>query len=270
MGFNLTPLVRNLLIINVIIWIFSQFTQGIFPIGLNNLLALRPIQSELFFPTQFFTYMFAHADFMHLFSNMLGLIVFGPMLETVWGTKRFLFFYLFVGVGAGLLYSGINFYESKKLESAVQYYIENPSPDNFSRFLQEDAHDRRYQNDYFTLKENYFDNENDPGIIQSSIEATIRVYSDKINNSAMLGASGAVLGILAAFGLLFPNTELFLLFFPFPIKAKYLVIFYAVYSIYAGIRKAPGDNVAHFTHIGGMIFAFILVKYWNYNRKKFY
>ena len=106
-----------------------------------------------------------------------------------------------------------------------------------------------------TLKESVF-------IAQESLKAVL--------NTPMIGASGAVFGIMAGFGLLFPNTELMLLFFPFPIKAKYFVTFYALYEIYAGLNKMPGDNVAHFAHIGGMIFAFILIKIWGTKRNSFY
>lgn len=86
----------------------------------------------------------------------------------------------------------------------------------------------------------------------------------------MVGASGAIFGILMAFGMLFPNTELFLLFFPFPIKAKYFVLFYGLYELYAGFGRVPGDNVAHFAHLGGMLFAFILIKIWRDKRNTFY
>jgi membrane associated rhomboid family serine protease len=86
----------------------------------------------------------------------------------------------------------------------------------------------------------------------------------------MVGASGAIFGILMAFGLLFPNTELYLLFFPFPIKAKYFVTFYGLYELYAGLQNAQSDNVAHFAHLGGMLFAFILLKYWNSQRTNYY
>ena len=99
-------------------------------------------------------------------------------------------------------------------------------------------------------------------VVEESMKAVL--------NTPMIGASGAVFGIMAGFGLLFPNTELMLLFFPFPIKAKYFVTFYAIYEIYSGLNKMPGDNVAHFAHIGGMIFAFILIKIWGKERKSFY
>ena len=89
-------------------------------------------------------------------------------------------------------------------------------------------------------------------------------------NNPMVGASGAIFGILMAFGMLFPNTELFLMFIPVPIKAKYFVTFYGLYELYAGIQRNPGDNIAHFAHIGGMIFAFILIKYWNSKKNRFY
>lgn len=190
----ITPLVRNLLILNVVI--FFVETGPII-----QLFALHPIASPNFKPHQFISYMFLHADFNHLFSNMLGLFFFGPILEqNVLGSKRFLIFYLVTGIGAGVLYALINYLEMSQVQSVI-------------------------------------------------------------NDVPMLGASGAIFGILAAFGLIFPNMEMMLLFIPIPIKAKYLVTVYALYEIYASIYMQH-SGVAHFAHVAGMIFAYILLKWW--------
>ena len=110
---------------------------------------------------------------------------------------------------------------------------------------------------------------NDPKTVQDSLTIVNQIVGSQVNEP-MVGASGAIFGVIMAFGLLFPNTQLFLLFPPIPIKAKYLVIFYGAYELYSGVYRAQTDNVAHFAHIGGMLFAFILVKYWNSQRKTFY
>jgi membrane associated rhomboid family serine protease len=110
----------------------------------------------------------------------------------------------------------------------------------------------------------------DPEFINGTIQAVKRAYTEIITMSSMRGASGAVFGILMAFGMLFPNTELMLLFFPFPIKAKYFVMLYGAFELYTGLQRAPGDNVAHYAHLGGMLFAFILIKVWERNRTHFY
>jgi membrane associated rhomboid family serine protease len=117
---------------------------------------------------------------------------------------------------------------------------------------------------------NRFENHaTDPNFIQASIEM-VRGDFMREANIPMVGASGSVFGILMAFGLLFPNTELMLLFVPFPIKAKYFVTFYGLYELYSGIQNSPSDNVAHFAHIGGMLFAYILIRYWNNQRTNYY
>ncbi|MCU0339144.1 MAG: rhomboid family intramembrane serine protease [Spirosomaceae bacterium] len=206
----ITPLVRNLLILNVLIFFLQSGT-------IIQLFALFPVESPLFKPHQFISYMFLHANGGHLFSNMLGLFFFGPILEQmVLGQKRFLIFYFVTGIGAGLLFSAINYYELWQMQQSL-------APDLAAEVLRE-----RW------------------GV-------------------PMLGASGAVFGIIAAFGLIFPNMEMMLLFLPVPIKAKYLVTFYALYELYGGIYVS-NSGIAHFAHIGGMIFAYFLLKWWNINR----
>ncbi|MBC7923275.1 MAG: rhomboid family intramembrane serine protease [Ferruginibacter sp.] len=263
MQFNLTPVVRNLLILNIAVF----FLQNIFPL-LENYLGLRYVRAETFAPYQFLTYMFAHGSVGHLFGNMFALFMFGPLLEQSWGPKRFLIFYLLTGVGAGVLYEGIKFYEIHQLQQAFESFVQNPVPERFFSFVSQnpglyvDAEDRGFS-------EQFADHATDPTYIRESIvRAGNRFWA--FANVPMVGASGAVFGLLMAFGLLFPNTELFLLFIPFPIKAKYFVGLYGVYELYAGIQRAPGDNVAHFAHLGGMLFAFIIIKYWNSQRNNLY
>ncbi|TAH06969.1 MAG: rhomboid family intramembrane serine protease [Runella slithyformis] len=255
---NITPIVRNLLIINVV----AFFLQSLIP-QLTGLLSLHSVLSSNFMPHQFITYMFLHGSIGHLFSNMLGLFFFGPILEQqVLGPKRFLIFYFFTGIGAGFLYSGINYYEMSQLKQAVDLYVQYPSPDAFLDFMTRFAPNlKRAALDFLN---NFEENPVNTSYIAESINFVKGRYNDQVN-VPMLGASGAVFGILAAFGLLFPNMEMFLLFVPFPIKAKYFISFYAIYEIYSGINHKD-SGVAHFAHVGGMLFAYILLRWWRIKR----
>ncbi|WP_128545413.1 rhomboid family intramembrane serine protease [Larkinella soli] len=256
----LTPVVRTILLINV--GLFFVESSGI---DLIRTFGLYSFLSPAFAPHQLITHMFLHAGFGHIFSNMLGLIVFAPMLERVWGSKRFTIFYFVTGIGAGLLFSGINYFEASQLRESVAAFQANPTPQALEVFLSD--HGLLAQADGFLSE--FEDNPGDPSYIRGSLRLVNSYYQQQIG-VPMVGASGAIFGILMAFGLLFPNTELFLLFPPIPIKAKYLVAFYGAYELYSGIYRAQADNVAHFAHIGGMLFAFLLVKYWGTQRKNFY
>jgi membrane associated rhomboid family serine protease len=203
---RLTPVIRNLIMINAIVFLFQslapvkEFIDCIDPGNpanypmdvVSGYLAMWFPQSDCFKPYQLFTYMFLHGGFMHIFFNMLTLAFMGPILENFWGAKKFLLFYMICGVGAGV----------------------------FNMLV----------TTFFGL-ESY---------------------------SVMMGASGAIYGVLMGFGMLFPNMEIMLLIPPIPIKAKYLVF------VLGGMTflMDRGGNVAHFAHLGGIIFAFILIRAW--------
>jgi membrane associated rhomboid family serine protease len=258
----ITPTVRNLLILNIL---FYFIDSSVF--NLSSDFALRPVVSPNFHIFQFVSYMFLHGSIGHIFSNMFGLIMFGPLLERIWGAKRFLIFYFVTGIGAGLLFSGIGLYENWHLAQAVDLYTQNPTPDGFADFLSK--HAEAYYESRLQFVNDFEVNPTNSMYIQQSIRDVRDVYVATIN-VPMVGASGAIFGILMAFGLLFPNTELFLLFVPFPIKAKYFVAFYGLFELYSGIQNAQSDNVAHFAHIGGMLFAYILLRYWGTQKSNFY
>jgi membrane associated rhomboid family serine protease len=252
--FNITPMVRNLLIINVVAFILqgSLFDARQF--------ALYHFGSDYFNPVQLLTHMFLHGSWSHLFSNMFSLFIFGPMLERFWGSQKFLTFYLITGLGASILYSGVRAYELHELRKDTIAYIESPSPIAFNNYMDEHVQEGSGRQLAVALKKNP---ESTTYVAQS--KEVVRSVYDSIFNSPMLGASGAVFGILMAFGMLFPNLELFLLFLPIPIKAKYFVLLYGAYELYTGFNRVPGDNVAHFAHLGGMLFAYILIKMWQRN-----
>lgn len=256
----LTPVVRAILIVNVLVF-FVTNENVIEQFGLHSFL------SDRFNPVQLVTHMFLHGGFGHIFSNMIGLIVFGPMLERFWGSRRFTFFYFFTGIGAALLFAGINYFEIKDVYETVRDYRNNPTPAGFINFI--DIHAQSLYDQVASFTEQYEAHPKNQQYIDGSLQIVNKLFATQVDEP-MVGASGAIFGVIMAFGLLFPNTELFLLFPPIPIKAKYLVIFYGAYELYSGIYQAQADNVAHFAHIGGMLFAFILVKYWGSQRKTFY
>lgn len=234
------PVVKNLIIINVIM-LLATYVLEMRGIDLTNILGLHYIQSPEFKPYQLVTHMFMHGGFMHLAFNMFALWMFGRVLESVWGPKRFFIFYFVTGLGAAVFYSLVNFIE-------FQYIAAKMTPEDVQRVLSQGA-------EIFSQGKNFTD-----------------PLAGKLNlilNIPTVGASGAVFGILLGFGMLFPNTELMLLFPPIPIKAKYFVAGYGAIELFSGITNT-GGNIAHFAHLGGMLFGFIMIKYWNRNAKHFY
>jgi membrane associated rhomboid family serine protease len=257
---TITPMVRNILILNVVAFLaFNVIFGG------GDQFALYDFQSPNFRPYQLVTHMFMHGNGMHLFSNMFSFFIFGPMLEARWGAQRFLTFYLITGLGASLLFTAVRAYEFNELRRDSEQYISAPTPVNFLNYQEKHLQGRlEAEADVFRREPR------NPAIIERTIQIVKGVYTEITTKSSMRGASGAVFGILMAFGMLFPNTELMLLFFPFPIKAKYFVMLYGAFELYTGLQRVPGDNVAHYAHLGGMLFAFILIKVWERNRTHFY
>lgn len=240
--FSSIPVVtKNLLIINIIVWLFQFVALKKFGFDLSDYLGLHYFQSENFNIFQVFTYMFLHNpyDFTHVFFNMFAVFMFGRTLEAVWGAKRFLFYYLFTGVGAGLIQMLVVFIRIKTLEV-------NFSPEDLNNI---------YTNGHqiWEIGKNYAD----PS--WANLNALI--------NAPTVGASGAVFGILLGFGMLFPNVELIMIPIPIPIKAKYFVIGYGLLELYMGFANRAGDNVAHFAHLGGLLFGLILILYWKKKNK---
>jgi membrane associated rhomboid family serine protease len=240
----LPPVIKNLLIINGLVFL-AQITIKNTAFGtLEDIFALHTFQSELFKPWQFITHMFMHGDFMHLFFNMFALWMFGSILENVWGQKRFLTFYFICGLGAALSHM-------------IVLYFENQVIINQFRAIQTE------------LDVEYFARKYWMGQPLSPIDPARQILNGQLNVPTV-GASGAVFGCLAAFGYLFPNTYLYLYFFV-PVKAKWFVIGYIAIELYSTLRNSAGDNVAHLAHLGGALFGFLLVWTWNRtNRRKFY
>ncbi|WP_296699018.1 rhomboid family intramembrane serine protease [Algoriphagus sp.] len=260
---NITPVVKNLLLINVVLFLVSGF---LFP-QLSDWFALYYIHSPYFKPFQFLTYMFMHAGFWHLFSNMFGLLVFGPLLEQFLGPKKLLILWMVCGVGSGVLYSAYSSFKMNSLQDKVTAFQMNPDPDTFNKLVLENR--GYFDRAIFDFVDDYSRNPNDQVKI-SRASQTLDAILDIQGNVPMVGASGALFGILIAFAMLFPNTQLFLLFPPMPVKAKYLVLFYGLYTVYNVLVNNPTDNVAHFAHLGGLIIGGILVYFWKKDRNSFY
>ncbi len=257
---SITPVVKALMAINIIVFGVEYFGHKDMIV---SIMGLHYFTSDQFLPFQFLTSIFVHADFHHLFNNMLGLFFLGPMLEMYWGDKRFLTFFLVTGIGSGLLYMGLKYYDFSSLEAATKAYIEHPNLEQFSKFLFQYYPDGVPRDAYKLIQ----------GSSNITVEESVLIAEQSLKSvldTPLIGASGAVFGVMAGFALLFPNTELMLFLLPIPIKAKYFVALYGLYELYAGLNKMPGDNVAHFAHIGGMVFAFIMIRIWGKNRNSFY
>jgi membrane associated rhomboid family serine protease len=271
-SFSSIPLVvKNLLIINGLFFLATMLFRG--QLNLQDHLALHYFTSSLFQPYQFVTYMFMHADLVHIFFNMFGLFMFGNILETLWGPKRFLIFYMTTGIGAALVYLSYQTFEFNQLQAATHNFFNNASPEEYISFIKthfKDLYDiPQNQTIFDNLVTDWMKNPENPAYATRALADINQLITIK-ENTPMVGASGAIFGILVAYGMLFPNTELMLMFIPIPIKAKYAVILYSVAELFFGVARFSGDNIAHFAHLGGALFGFILVKYWQKNSNRFY
>lgn len=210
----LPPVTKNIIIINGIIWLAQFVLLRRADIDLSQQFGLHFVASDHFHIYQLVTYMFLHDPYSisHVFFNMFAVFMFGRTLEQVWGSKRFLSYYMVTGIGAGLT-------------QVLVLYLR----------------------------------------LQSSVP--VEMFS--MVNSVTVGASGAVFGILLAFGMLFPNSQLFIIPFPFPIKAKWFVIGYGLLELLFGVANRTGDNVAHFAHLGGMLFGIFMIMYWKKRDRKY-
>jgi membrane associated rhomboid family serine protease len=263
-GFKLMPpVVKNLLIINVILYLATIVVQAKFNYDLTGILGLFYFASPHFQPFQLITYMFMHGSFMHIFSNMFALWMFGAAIENYWGSKRFAYFYFLTGIGAAGFQFLINYYHFHGLEHAIIAYKNAASPESFTYLVVKHFPEYQLQlNDFITA---WSHTRNDTSFAMESFRFVDQQYL-MLLNIPTVGASGAIFGLLLAFGMLFPNSMIYLYFFV-PIKAKYFVILYGVFELYSGISSQPGDNIAHFAHLGGMIIGFVLIKFWQHKHK---
>lgn len=264
---SIPPVLKNLLIINVLMFLATFVAGRVFDVDLNKLLGLYYFRSEYFRPYQVVTHMFMHGGLTHLFLNMFMLWMFGRVLEQVWSGKRFLFYYFFTGLGAAALHMFVMHIEMASLIREATAFSNTPAPELFNAFLSKHIPQRSPQiYDFLTA---WSSNPQNSDYASQAIDY-INSYITVKMNVPTVGASGAVYGVLLAFGMIFPNMPLVLIFFPFfPIKAKYMVIGMGVLELIYGFSM-PGSNVAHFAHLGGMLFGLILIRYWRKHTKNFY
>ncbi|HEY8404847.1 MAG TPA: rhomboid family intramembrane serine protease [Flavobacteriales bacterium] len=227
---RLPVVTKNLLIINVLMFLASQVLPETFSLNMTGYF----FQSENFRPWQIITHMFMHGNVMHIFFNMFGVYMFGATLEHYWGPKRFLNYYLLCGIGAFGLHQLITYIEVQQLSAAL--------PNDLLKQV------------YLIGNEALMEGKNFTNPTAANLNIALNV--------GLVGASGCLFGLLLAYGMMFPNAELFLMFIPVPIKAKWFVIGYGAVELMLALRNAPGDNVAHYAHLGGMIFGYIILKYW--------
>lgn len=223
-----TPITIHLIIINVLMLVATQVLQKR-GVDLDSILGLHYYDSSSYHWWQNITYLFMHANFSHLFNNMFTLFMFGRLLEDVWGDRRFVAYYLITGIGAGIMQQLAWRFEMHDLMASALLSV-NPMS----------THAEIFGMSY----------------------AELLPYCERLVNSLnTVGASGSVFGILLAFGMMFPNATIYLLFPPMPLKAKWLVIGYGLFELFAGVTgNQPG--VAHYAHLGGMLFGFILILFW--------
>lgn len=229
---NMPIIVKNLLIVNVLFFLGTLAVPSF-----TGIFGAFYFDSPRFEPWQIVTHMFMHGGFAHILFNMFALWMFGTAIERVWGPKRFLIYYFVCGLGAYFLYTAVLAWQINDLVSQL-------GPEAIEMVKTQGIQ-------YWLSGQNY----TNPELAQLNA----------FYNIPVLGASGAIFGLLLAFGMMFPDLKLMMLFFPVPIKAKYFVIGYGAIELISGISNRPGDNTAHFAHLGGMLFGFILIKYWGKN-----
>lgn len=266
----LPPVIKNLLIINGIFFLATITFQNAFNIDLIDILGLHYFAADKFAPYQFITYMFMHGGFTHILFNMFALWMFGRVLENVWGPKRFIIYYLVTGIGAALVHYVVFYFEVRPVLQAIENFQSDPSIPAFKAFINSEhfqvlSYDIQNQFNQFRNEFNTVVAENQHRALQLAIDYMGSYKQTFLNQPVVVGASGAVFGILLAFGMLFPNAVLYI-YFALPIKAKYFVIIYGAIELYSGVADT-GGNVAHFAHLGGMLFGFIMLKYWKQKNK---
>ncbi len=266
-GMSIPPVVKNLLIINILFFFGKGILSNVMGTSVTDVFALHFFKSEYFRPWQLVTHMFMHGGYTHLLFNMFALYMFGRILEQVWGSKRFLLYYMVCGLGAAALHLFVMWIDYYSMQEAFTAFKNTPDAGLLADFINKQA--IPVKPFVYELIDRWADNPDSSLYIMQGT----KFFSDCIQytiNIPTVGASGAVFGLLLAFGMLFPNTQLMLLIPPIPIRAKYFVVIYGVLEFILGVRNVAGDNVAHFAHLGGMLFGFILIKYWNKYGNRFY
>lgn len=259
------PVVSNLILINVLLLVATWVGESALHIDLVDILGLHYPESPTFRPYQVVTHLFMHGGLTHLFFNMFALWMFGRILEYEMGSRRLLFYYLFTGLGAAAIHTLVNFIEFSLLKEQIAALLQDLTPDSLDYFVSK--HLAPYHAFFYEqIIAPWTANPHNTAYATQAYEALQQVLQIRMSIPTV-GASGAVFGILIAFAMLFPNVTLYLLIPPIPIKAKWFVLIYAGIEVYLGFTQ-PGSNIAHFAHIGGMIFGFFLILYWKHHARQ--
>jgi membrane associated rhomboid family serine protease len=257
------PVVRGLLIVSIAFYIIVLGLAEFFKVDSFQYLGLYTWSSSLFRPWQLITHLFLHdtTQVFHLFFNMLGLWMFGSAMEQFWGSKRFLIYFLITGIGAGMLHITVTGWQLAPVQQATDVFLTFPSYTLFEQYVSNylpGSYDNEYINNF--LKAWYYDRLN-PGYIAESQKIVEEISTFRLNTVAV-GSSGAIYGLLLAFGMTFPNAMIMMLIPPIPMKAKYFVFVFGAIELVLGLRNSLTDNVAHFAHLGGMVFGIVMILIW--------
>jgi membrane associated rhomboid family serine protease len=261
----LPPVVKNILIINGLFFLATLSLEQSFGINLIDKIGLHYPGAEKFQAWQFVTYMFMHGGFGHLFFNMFAVWMFGAALENYWGAKRFIIYYFLTGFGAAITHLIIAYFEIMPVFEQISSIISNPISENIQAF---------FSSEYFRISslemrdnyQNFISLYNEKMLIDQeaakliAVDYFTRYQQDFLNAQVMVGASGALFGILLAYGLMFPDTLIYVYFFV-PVKAKWFVMIYGAIELFSGLNGNQ-SNVAHFAHLGGMVFGYIILLIW--------
>jgi len=241
------PVVKNLLIANILAFIATYILKNQ-NIDLVDLFGLHYFESPKFKVSQVITSMFLHGGFTHILFNMYGLWMFGQMIENYYGAKKFLILYFVAGIGASIIQEASLWVYFHHIQDAISVFNTSPTINNFNFIVSKYFSDVRGYSAPQSVEET-------KGLLES-------LYQVVIDSSVTIGASGALFGVLVAFGVIYSEVQLFIMFIPIPIKAKYAIIGYVLIELFSGLNNSTGDTVAHFAHLGGALFGFILVMYW--------
>lgn len=271
-SFKVLPeVVKNLLIINGILYLATVVLESR-GIDLNDILGLHYFSSEKFRVYQLITYMFMHGSFTHILFNMFAVWMFGAAMENYWGPKKFLTYYIITGLGAALAHYAIVYFEIQPVIAYYDSYISNPTIEGLQSLVSSDAfksfssadmidHYNAFRREFISLQ-----GVNPDEALRLSVDFMKQLRVDALNAPVVVGASGALFGLLLAYGMTFPNSIIYL-YFAIPIKAKYFVILFGAIELFSGVANIQGDNVAHFAHLGGLVTGILLILYWKHKDK---
>lgn len=251
---NIPYITKNLLIINALFFA-AKYVMGSTGFNLDVFFGAFYPESVNFKSYQVITHMFMHGDFIHFFFNMFALFMFGSAVERALGESKYIILYFVAGLGAFILFNFTNYLEINSIRDSIPNQELVNSVNNYAQL-------------HITGGETFYQIQNNLGQwLQANNAGNTEAHQELFLGYSipMVGASGAIFGVLVAFGMMFPNAVLMLIFPPIPLKAKYFIPIYIIIELYLAIQAHPGDNVAHYAHLGGALIGFLLIRYWKKN-----